>query len=73
MTDVMGHPWTQAPAATLQEFKAEYYTVISDLTNYPTYSVDFDRAQAKEALRGDGEEDDFDYEKHFRFDLWENV
>merc|ERR1712113_872138 len=74
MVDLMGHPWLNLPTATKAEFKQEYYTIISDMTNYPTYSVDFDRNQAKEALRGDdGEEDDFDYEKHFKYDLWANV
>ena len=71
MVDVMGHPWMQLQAATQQEFKQEYYSIISDLTNYPTYSVDFDRNQAREALRGD-EEDDFDYEAAFKYDLWAN-
>ena len=74
MVDVMGHPWFQLPTATPNEFKQAYYTVISDMTNYPTYSVDFDRAQAKEALRGDdGEEDENNYDEIFKFDIWENV
>jgi serine/threonine protein kinase len=74
MADVIGHPWVQGNCATQDDFKAEYHNIISDMRNYPAYSVDFDRNQAKEALRGDDdEEDDFDYEEHFKFDKWENV
>ena len=44
------------------------------MSNYPTYSVDFDRNQAREALRGeDGEEDTFDYKTNFGFDVWKDV
>jgi len=43
------------------------------MANYPTYSVDFDRNQAKEALRGDGEEDDYDYATNFAYDKWAEV
>lgn len=44
------------------------------MSNYPTYSVDFDRAQAREALRGDdGEEDDTDYLDIFKFDKWVDI
>ena len=74
MADLMGHPWVQGECATVADLKKEYYSVISDMTNYPTYSVDFDRNQAREALRGEeGEEDTFDYEKHFNFDVWKDV
>lgn len=73
MVDVMGHPWMLQQTSTQQEFKQEYYSIINDLANYPTYSVDFDRSQAREALRGDdGEEDTFDYEEAFKYDLWAN-
>ena len=74
MVDFMGHPWMQGPAATKAEFKQEYFQIISDMSNYPTYSVDFDRNQAKEALRGDdGEEDETDYEELFKFGKWADV
>lgn len=74
MVDLMGHPWMQGPTATKAEFKSEYESIISDMSNYPSYSVDFDRNQAKEALRGDdGEEDDFDYLDAFKFDKWASV
>ena len=74
MADLMGHPWVQGECATINDLKKEYFSVISDMTNYPTYSVDFDRNQAREALRGEeGEEDTFDYEKNFNYEVWKDV
>ena len=50
MADVIGHQWLRLPTATPEQFKEKYANVIGNVANYPEYSIDFDRADAKNAL-----------------------
>ena len=50
MADVVGHQWMVLPTATAEQFKEKYKDIIGNVANYPEYSVDFDRADAKNSL-----------------------
>ena len=50
MADIVGHEWLKGETATLEQFKEKYSNIIGNIANYPEYSVDFDRADAKSAL-----------------------
>ena len=50
MADVIGHEWLRLTTASPEQFKEKYANIIGNVANYPEYSIDFDRADAKNAL-----------------------